>query len=123
MGHARVDNICKVVNRKLKEGSSIQSMVDDLILFNQKLHAGEGDYDDPYMLAYAVEEIINLHRATNLVRPYPRTADQRRILRAWSDQAEEVENWDSAGEEYRTLHTIMWHTTRKRLPFYDYMTN
>jgi len=125
MGHARVTNICKVVNRLLKEGSSIKAMVDDLELFEQVVHAGECDYAERYMLAMACEQIVGLHYKERLITPHPHNEEQRKVLKEWDTDA--MCNWDNGddgeGGEYGILDSILWHTYRKRLPFHKYISN
>ncbi len=124
MGHANITNISKVVNRRLKNGTTITECVDELEATNQAVHASEGLIRERYMLAYMCEEIVSLLLEHKLIKPTKLTAEQKKILKGWG--SEEMWDWDcgdgDAGE-YGILDSIKWTTHRKRLPILRDFTN
>lgn len=60
MGHAHVGNLSRFFIRRLyaKGKLSIAACVEAMVLRGEKLHAGEGAYEDAAMLAQGVEDIV-----------------------------------------------------------------
>ena len=127
MGHANLTNISKVVNRRLKNSTTITECVDELEATNQGVHASEGIIKERYMLAVMCEEVVSLLLDHDLIKPAKLSNEQKSILKTWRDPESDIFNWDCGDDgdsgEYGILDSIKWTTDRKRLPIIKYFTN
>lgn len=145
MGHANLTNISEVFVDLLckQESVSVAEVVAELQRRGETVHASEGEYDDPYMLSYSCENVLEhlLERHGTTARTpdrkkapiveavEPLTRMQEQILKEWHDG--ETDDWeDGEDREYAVLGSIRWRRTptwakvaRNRIPLLGDFTN
>jgi len=99
MGHANLTNISEFLARRLyaKGKLSIREMIDALKRAGEQIHASEGSYDEYYMLAMGVVDVIcywylhhdqptlaRRHRTHNpVIEPVGMTPEQQKVFDTW----------------------------------------
>jgi hypothetical protein len=126
MGHATVTHLSKFVNTTLLRGpATIRQIVDGMVERKMAVHAGEGNLADPWMLAEATQQILDILMENELVQAMPKTQLQKRIFKQW--YTDKMADWDCGddgrGGDYGVLDSITWYALRRRLKIISYLSN
>jgi hypothetical protein len=123
VGHANLSNISDFFVKRLyaKGKLSVQETVDALQKAGETVHASEGSYDDPYMLAFALSEILTFMLGWEdgpIIEAVDLTDEQEPVLEAWLEDGEDA--FGNADETLTALFdSIKWKFSpgwRKRYP-------
>lgn len=134
MGHANLTNISLFFNTRLyaKGKLTIAECVTALVAAGETLHASEGEYEDAYMLAIGLEDVIRFLRldhpvdpgdtlgeAMPVIVPFEPTAVQGAVLEILRQEGGPV-NRDEIFEGIRWAYNKSW---RNRFPKIPVLTN
>lgn len=110
MGHANVSNLSKFFIRRLyaKGQLSIERCVIALLAKGEVLHASEGNYDEPEMLAYALEEIVNYYVKESWIQPVlympdPIDEESRMMLEIVENNEDDLDQLSITADKFEEL--------------------
>lgn len=112
MGHANLENISKffINTLKVQRTLSIKDCTNRLVEAGEVVHASEGEYDEPYMLVMALEEVVE-HFAMGcnppVIEAVPTDDPAWHLYEAWMN--DNIEDWDL--DEFDLFDSIKWRLT------------